>query len=383
MNNCRICGSLLGEPVYSSGGPSISSVRTVIDVPLSAFLCPECSHTQKPALQNSADYYDKRYRISLTSKDFDQVYDVVDGKCIYRTDYQSEVILKTTSIAAGSKVLDYGAGKASTLKKITAARPDIVPYVFDVSEDYMESWGEFLPKDRQAAYQIPESWNSTFSLVTAHFVLEHAEDPCEVLSNISQLLSPDGTLFFSVPNLLSNPGDLLAVDHVNHYSFDSINVALARANLTLVSVDENIFRGAIICVAKRKASPTADTRRDGGKCKDEIERIAVFWSRFDRLLEEAASLYTNVPSAIYGAGLYGTYIASKIAGRVSCECFLDKSPHLIGGEHMGLPIKAPCDLPSNIRVMYAGLNPNIARSALDLYKTRGIENIIYFDDGES
>ncbi len=379
MNNCRICDSLLDEPVYSSGKPSISSVRTVIDVPLSVFLCPECSHAQKPALQDTSDFYDKEYRISLESKDFDQVYDVVDGKCVYRTDYQSEVILKSTNIAAGSKVLDYGAGKASTLEKIIAARPDIVPYVFDVSEDYTESWGKFLPKDRQAVYQIPESWNGTFSLVTAHFVLEHAEDPCEVFSNISQLLQPDGTLFFSVPNLVSNPGDLLVVDHVNHYSFNSINVALAKADLALVSMDENIFRGAIICVAKRKVSPTAGNRGDGDKFKDEIESIAVFWSRFDRLLEEAVNIYANVPSVIYGAGLYGTYIASKIAGRVPCECFLDKSPHLIGSEHMGLPIKAPSDLPSDVRVMYAGLNPKIARSALDFFKTRGIENIIYFD----
>lgn len=381
MKTCRICGALLNNPIYKSSGPSITSVRSISDKPLALYMCPCCFHVQKPALQHTFDYYDKEYRISLESDDFDQLYDKVDDKCIYRTDYQAALALNSVNIPSGSEILDYGAGKASTLMKISAMRSDLIPYVFDVSDNYKEHWQKFLPPEQQATYQLPESWRNKFSLITAHFVFEHAEDPCFLLNNMADLLAKDGFIFFTVPNLLTNIGDLITVDHINHFSMTSINAALKKTNLSLVNFDKNIFRGAIVCVAKLCEKKDIVDHIDDAGFSAKVNDIVKFWLDFDSQLNKATQKYNHAPSAIFGAGVYGSYIASKIKNSTLLKCFLDNSPHLINSKHMGFPVISPHNISEDISVIYAGLNPKIARSVLDPLKTDRISKIIYFDDG--
>lgn len=381
MKTCCICDALLSGPVYSSSGLSITSTRSVLNTPLIVFVCPNCFHVQKPALPCIFNYYDKEYRISLESDDFDQLYDKVDGKCIYRTDYQAEIVLNSVDIPLGANVLDYGAGKASTLRKVSAIRPDIVPYVFDVSENYKKNWQEFLPPKQQATYKIPESWKRKFSLITAHFVLEHVEKPGLFFKNIAELLAKDGSVFFTVPNLLSNPGDLLAVDHINHFSITSISTVLKKANLEIVKIDKNIFRGAIVCVAKPCETSVLVNHKDGAGFADKVNDIVRFWLKFDEYLAKTAKRLNNIPTAIFGAGVYGSYIASRIKSFVLLKYFLDNSPHLIKSKHMGIPIISPREIPEDIRVIYSGINPGIARSVLEPLRTDRILEIVYFDEG--
>lgn len=382
MKTCRICGSSLGNPVYTSSGISITSVRSICDTPLNVYMCPDCFHVQKPALQFAFDYYDKEYRISLESDDFDQLYDKINNKCIYRTDYQAELVLNSINIPSGAKILDYGAGKASTLKKISAIRKDLIPYVFDVSDNYKKTWQSFLPSEQQATYQIPKSWKNNFSLITCHFVLEHVEDPCSFFNNIAELLVDDGFVFFTIPNLLTNPGDLIAVDHINHFSKTSIQKALNKANLSIVKFDKTVFRGAIACIAKRYKKSQTDCQNDDECFADRVNDIFRFWQNFDAHLNKVSQIYNSTPTAIFGAGVYGSYIASKIKDRVLLKCFLDNSPHLQNSTHMGIPVITPCDIHADIRVIYSGLNPSIARSVLEPLKTDIISKIVYFDEGD-
>jgi hypothetical protein len=377
---CRICGSSRIEPLYFSEGQSITSVRVVVDIPIKVYLCMECFHAQKEALHNTSDYYDSQYRISLQSDDFDQLYDVVDGKCVYRTDFQAEVVLNLAQIPAGAKILDYGAGKASTLQKIITTRPDLVPFVFDVSDSYRVFWDKFVPKKQQASYILPESWSGYFSLLTAHFVLEHAEEPSKLLSSISNLLIPGGVFFFSVPNSLTNPGDLLAVDHINHFSDRSIKVALANANFSLVSIDKNIFRGTIVCVAMKNGTSVPSVIDDDCKFISQMKEIASFWGKFENKLLDSLKVHSDEPAAIFGAGIYGSYIALKIKDKCLCKCFLDNSRHLANSTHMGLPVLPPADIPDDIKVIYAGLNPKIARSVLESLEKSKPLRVVFFDD---
>ena len=381
MKNCRLCGTPLSRPIYASSGSSITSVRSIADFPLTVYMCPTCSHVFKPALQDTDQYYDKEYRISLESNDFDQLYDIIGNKCVYRTDYQANLVLRFANIPFGTEILDYGAGKASTLMKISANRPDLIPYVFDVSDTYKDHWQRFIPEKQQATYQLPPSWGGKFSLITAHFVFEHVEDPCLLLKNIAGLLAEDGVVFFTVPNLLTNIGDLIAVDHINHFSVQSIKTALNKAGLLLTDCDTEVFRGAIVCVAKHCHNALSDHNHHDGAHFDKIQHIAKYWLDFDTQLDKAVQEFGNAPSAIFGAGVYGSYIASKIRNSVLLKCFLDNSAHLINTVHMGLPVISPQDISGAIKVIYAGLNPSIARCILEPLKTEKISKIIYFDEG--
>jgi len=344
-------------------------------------MCPSCLHLQKPALEDISNYYDKEYRISLESDDFDQLYDKIDNKFIYRTDYQAKLVLDYINIPLRAKVLDYGAGKASTLRKVSVIRTDLIPYVFDVSQSYKKNWQEFIPSEQQAIYRIPETWKGKFSLITAHFVLEHVKEPCQFFKDITQLLTKDGFVFFTVPNLLTNPGDLLAIDHINHFSITSISRALKKANLAIVKIDDSIFRGGIVCVAKVAKVSNSVIHEDAAGFTDKVNDVVQFWSEFDDHLAKTIKRLNSMPTAIFGAGVYGTYIASKIKDHVLLKCFLDNSPHLINSKHMGIPVISPDEIPADIRVIYSGLNPSVARSVLEPLRTDKISEIIYFNKG--
>ena len=64
-----------------------------------------------------------------------------------------------------SSVLDFGCGKATTLKNLLKKRNDINPFVFEVSRDYKESWDKWIPENNQATYTIPQKWYNTFDLL--------------------------------------------------------------------------------------------------------------------------------------------------------------------------------------------------------------------------
>ncbi|HAR52610.1 MAG TPA: hypothetical protein DCS45_12150, partial [Roseovarius nubinhibens] len=245
---CRVCNALIDAPAFDDPGPSLSSIRTVLPVPTQVFLCGSCGHAQSPDLPDLEEFYDTQYRISLDIDGHDQLYENKAGERMFRTDYQAELV-SALDIPNGAKVLDFGAGKATTLQKVVKQRPDIVPHVFDVSEDYVTHWREWVAVENQATYSMPASWTGRFDLITAHFVAEHVPNPAAVLADIRRCLAPNGRLFLSVPDAEANSGDLLVVDHLNHFSASSLARVLYDADLSVHTIDRDAFHGAFAVTA--------------------------------------------------------------------------------------------------------------------------------------
>ncbi|WP_298432869.1 methyltransferase domain-containing protein [uncultured Jannaschia sp.] len=351
--SCRVCAAKLDAPDFDDPGPSLTSIRTVLDLPTRVWLCENCGHAQSPDLPELSDFYDTQYRISLDIDGHDQLYENAAGEQVFRTAYQAELVA-ALEITNGAKVLDFGAGKATTLQRVIENRPDIQPHVFDVSRDYTEHWAGWVPEDQQATYALPDGWTDRFDLITAHFVLEHVPDPVAILHELSRCLAPGGRLFLSVPDCGSNTGDLLVVDHLNHFTAASLTRAFAEAGLRIDSLDQTSFAGAFIVVATGGTPGTVPARET-----DALRSVLADWTAIlHRLRTEAPT----EPVAIYGAGFYGTLIATRIAG--GPRCFLDRNPYLQGHDHMGAPVLIPEDCPTDIASIVVGLNPARARTIL-------------------
>lgn len=380
MKTCRVCGAGLGVPVYQEPSPGITSLATILDVPTTVYVCGTCDHAQASDLPDVQKFYDTEYRISAASDEHDQLYAVADGKPVFRTDRQAEIVLGLIEIPHGARILDFGAAKAATLRKIVARRPDIQAHVFDVSDSYADYWRAWLDPARCATHSLPPQWSGTFDAVTAHYVLEHVVDPVGLMTTIASLLKPGGRLFLSVPDPIENPGDLLVVDHLNHFTPASLVAALTRAGLTVERLDRSSMNGALVVVGVRAAGAVRPVDSASGRA--DVKRLAQFWRDAAQSLRRSADAAPRAPSAIYGAGFYGTWIASVIRERTNLVCFVDNNPHLLGALHLGLPVLAPADLPLKIEHLYAGLNPLRAREILansTALNRRGIE-IVYLDE---
>jgi len=123
-------------------------------VPTEVSVCRACSHVQSPDLPNIQAFYDHNYRISLQFDDHDQLYAIEPEGPIFRTTHQARLLLGL-DMPQGSKVMDFGAAKATTLRLLLNLRPDLKPYVFDISEDYRAHWADWVPPDTQATYSLP------------------------------------------------------------------------------------------------------------------------------------------------------------------------------------------------------------------------------------
>lgn len=380
MTPCRVCGAECGPPVYRAEAPAITSLSTRLDAPTEAHLCRACGHAQSPDLPDLAAFYDTEYRISLASDAHDQLYEIRDGRPVYRTAKQAELVLAHSAPPQGARVLDYGAAKAATLRALCAARPDLQPHVFDVSEDYRAHWAEWVPDAAQATYRAPAEWAGRFDLVTAHFVLEHVAAPVEAFRDIARLLAPGGRAFVTVPDLLSNPGDLLVVDHVNHFTRPSIARALAAAGLHAEAVLADAFRGAFVIVATPGDANAA--AGDVAGTVAAVQRIAAFWRDARTRLLAAAERHGGRPAAIYGAGFYGVFVAAALAGRQRLVGHLDRNPHVRESAPVQ-PVFDPMDPPEGVELVYAGLNPAIARPVLSAWLAEtGRRYELVFLDGE-
>ncbi|OCP23021.1 MULTISPECIES: methyltransferase domain-containing protein [unclassified Ensifer] len=380
MTACRVCGGDIATPTYEVPAPALTSIMTLLDVPTRVFICGACGHAQSDDIPDIKTFYDTGYRISLNSENHDQIFSVAeDGTIIYRTDHQAALALRLLDLPHGAAILDYGAAKADTLRKMTVARSDIRPHVFDVSADYATAWQGWLPAAAQAVYSVPEPWRENFDAVMSHFVIEHVADPVGFMRAVRKLLRPDGSFLFSVPDVVGNPGDMTVADHLNHFSETSLSRALSDSGFKLRIIDKTSFPGAFFVVAQRTdaATETADATAVAVSAQ-EARDICAFWEQASEKLKGDVARYAKRKVAIYGAGFYGSWIYGRIGDTVDVVAFLDRNENLQGATHFGVPVLRPEHLPDEAEALFVGLNPLKARDAIAAQpwlQRRGLDHV--------
>jgi len=364
INQCRICSTTLSLPDYSAAAPGITSISTNLAIPTKTYICRNCGHGQSPDLPKIQEFYETQYRISLQSDQHDQLYIVRDGQPVFRTQRQAEM-LGTISLPLNARVLDFGAAKGTTLRSFLESRPDLRPSIFDVSNDYIGFWQGWVPASEQATHCLPADWQGRYDLVTAHFVLEHVVDPIRTLKRLGELLAPGGKIFFTVPDPLSNTGDFLVVDHVNHFTASSLMRTCELAGLVVHTLSSELFRGAYVVIAEQAEAPYSSNggiQTDVGSDIIQSLDALAFWSKALGSLDADQHVEEHVPTAIYGAGFYGALITSRLHKKPLC--FLDRNKYLQGQDYLGVAVLAPEACPDSIRIIYPGLNPLHAKAIL-------------------
>ena len=361
---CVVCSTPSGAPIYRNDEVSVSSTGRSFAASTVVYACAACGHAQTPPVDNIEGYYDSAYRVHLESDDADDLYDQRDGKPVYRNEHQADIALQKLDLRQSATVLDYGCGKGRSLRALLKQRPDIAGSVFDVSDAYRAKWDEFIPRERQATYVTPPDWAQHFDVVLAFFALEHVAGPREFLLNVRALLHEGGILHAIVPNVRQNPGDLIVVDHVNHFSPSSLRMLLASTGFDHVQIDERAHAAAFVIDARRAAAPPpfvpapADVADDVRYARESVERWATSAAKVTVFEAEVAH---GRKAAIYGSGFYGVFIASHLKDRSNVAYFLDRNPHQQAKSIFDLAVRPPHDIEDDVEVVYVALNPLKAR----------------------
>ncbi|AMB86756.1 hypothetical protein AWM79_16205 [Pseudomonas agarici] len=364
MMHCNVCLTELEKPIYTaSSNQSLTSLCELRDGQVNVWSCPLCAHLRSEAFADTVAYYESDYRILLSDEEEDQIYEVKDGEIVYRTDHQIATLLGKLNLPEGARVLDYGCAKASTLKKLGGVRSDLNIHLFDVSSMYKEYWEKFISREKYAIHTTPQSWASSFDVLTSFFALEHIPQPVETVKKVHALLKDGGVFYGIVPDTFGNVADFVVIDHVNHFTTPSLAHLLDAAGFTDIQIDDSAHRGALVFTARkgRQQPMTVDI----AETLKQSQSLAHYWESVNQRIFETSKANAGITKAIYGSGFYGAYIASAMSDFDNVSCFLDASPFQQGKELFGKPILAPESLPLDVKVLYVGLNPSIAHAVIN------------------
>jgi SAM-dependent methyltransferase len=360
---CNVCDSALGEPIYTaSSEQSLTSLCELRAGRTRVWACDDCGHLRGEALPDSDAYYETAYRISLDHEDEDQIYEVRGDQIVFRNEHQLSTLLDKVQLPNGALYLDYGCAKAAVPRRLLRQRADVQVHLFDVSDMYAAHWDTLVPAARRAVHHTPPHWQGRFEVITSFFALEHIPSPNETVGQIAAMLKEDGVFYGIVPDTFGNAADFVVIDHVNHFTVPSLHRILARAGFVQIEIDAAAHRGALVFVARRQGAPYPPP--DVAATIARAVELAGFWDGFGKRILAAEFANRDAASAIYGSGFYGAYIATTLRQPDKVHCFLDRNPYQQTKTLFGKPILAPEQLPEHVRVLYAGLNPSIARGIL-------------------
>jgi SAM-dependent methyltransferase len=382
MLECALTKDILQSPIYhSQGNKSVTSLSEIYQGNTLVYLNPTIGHLQTKELENVEEYYDKQYEIFNQSEEDDVLYTVVNGNKVFRQQHQIETLLSKIEFEDGMKILDYGCAKGTVMKRLLAQKPNVLPHLFDVSKMYAHLWNKFLPSDRYASYQLKKEWQDSFDLVTSFFAFEHTPDPIKELKNIKNVLKPGGLFYCIVPNIFDNNGDFIVADHVHHYSEVSLRYMLAKAGFETIEVDTESHFAAFIIIGRKTHNDRIDLEIPQASLSEINQKylnMADYWNNLQLRIQDFEQTADRSLSAIYGAGVYGNFIATCLLDLDRIKYFVDRNPLLTGKKMMGKLIIHPDELPAEINTIYIGLNPKIAQLAIDSIDGWEQQNYEYF-----
>ena len=377
--HCYVCESSIEEPIYDSHSDiSLTSLCQLYPGATQVWFCDHCGHVQSNPLAHTEKFYASDYKILLNHEDEDQIYEVVNGKVTYRTDHQLEVLKRKLNLQRVQKILDYGCAKATMAKKLLESMPQLDFHFFDVSEMYRGYWERLTLPNKCAVNYTPPDWAQKFDLITSYFSLEHIPEIRQSVRHIASLLNDNGTFYAIVPDIFGNVADFVVVDHVNHFTFNSIIRLLQDAGFASVEIDDQSHRGALVIVACKKGEHSQIKPLAGVETK--VKELARFWAGLSEQIGQAEATYVG-SSAIYGSGFYGAFIYSHLKKPSVIKMFLDQSQFQQGRKLFEVPIIEPSALPEEIKTLYVGLNPKIARQVISSqpYFNRTDLQIVFMD----
>jgi SAM-dependent methyltransferase len=360
---CNVCHAEMGPPIFDADSDrALTSLCELRETRTRVWACAACGHLRGEALPDTKEYYESQYRILLDQDEEDQIYTVQGDEIVYRTEHQVRTLLGKLQLKESALFLDYGCAKASTPMRLLRWRSDLQVHLFDVSDMYRNYWRHVTPEERCAVHRTPAHWNGRFDLVTSFFALEHIPDPTATVAHVASLLNNDGVFYGIVPDAFGNVADFVVVDHVSHFTAPSLHRLLRQAGFSDIRIDAHAHRGTLVFVAGKADSPTPEPNVPAALA--DARALAQYWDGLNENIRAAEALAGDEPAAIYGSGFYGAYIASTLGDPARVRCFLDRSPFQQGKTLFGKPVLPPEALPADIRTLYVGLNPSIARAAM-------------------
>jgi len=227
---CPGCAGATGTPRLATGSRQIVA-------------CAHCgllSTSPRLTDQNAREKYSRQYY----STDRAARFTLPIAETVMRRfrRHRANALARQLGGASGKRILDVGCGRGYTLRCLQQLGADV--FGTQMSAPAARAAAALVGRDRVFIGELEEATypEASFDAVTLWHVLEHVARPCDVLTEVARILTPDGLVYVEVPNAggwsaRTLGADWLAWDvehHVSHFSPETLAALARRAGLERV-----------------------------------------------------------------------------------------------------------------------------------------------------
>lgn len=237
-------------------------------------------------------------------------------------------------------VLEAGAGKGEFLQQFVKHYPKWTVEAFEPSQsfDYLvQNLSEI--KATKCDYSEYTGEQEKYDLIVSLGVLEHVENPLDMLVWINKRLTSKGHFFMRVPNFIKNPNDLFAADHLSKLTIHSIRGLAESAGFKVIKSDESGV--PVFALLAKQGLPSGITKNTFDEnLKIVLNNEQVARGIVDSVLEcRRQALSKGEPFAIFGmasAGLFAPFLGLFDANDIAA--YIDDNKTIWGSTVHGRPI---------------------------------------------
>lgn len=343
---CPVCSSELTTSLYPSyAGLCITSDMKVLEgAKLDNRLCESCGLIFNAA--GTRGFTERFYRnsYSLMMRSEQAAVQSFSGPApISQAERTYQFLREMLTFRAEGTVLEAGAGKGEFLTLFAQGLPDWKLAAFEPSTAF-DVLTKRLPQAEvqhcdYGAFSFPES---AADLVVALGVLEHVENPLDMLRWANRRLVTGGHFYIRVPNFAANPNDLFCADHLSKLTVPNIRSLAAAAGFEVSAVKEG---GVPVFALLRKAGPPVGDLRS---VLEQNRGVAIDNQKVARaLVESVLRARDGARSATENFGIFGLASAGLFAPfygefDVAEICaYIDENKTVWGSKVHGRPVVGP------------------------------------------
>jgi putative peptidoglycan lipid II flippase len=193
--------------------------------------CRQCGFVMTnpvPTEEAMEDFYKHHYRRYYSRTETPTIQYIQEFGLADRARYTATYLQERNLLVKDARVLDVGCSEGSLLKEIKRREPTVEVVGIEPSLAFAKFAQDYV-KSRiySTLAELSANGESTFDLIIVNHVLEHVENPVDLLTQLKHLMARDGSIYVDVPDISAYRS--LADFHIAHRYHFSIRTLLATA----------------------------------------------------------------------------------------------------------------------------------------------------------
>jgi len=300
---CDLCGSKENDVLLDHGGPSLSSDRNILLIPLKKIQCKGCglvfSDTDSQNRNLSKNY--KRKYIYNFSKKGDAVFFTNVGTQD-RSSYIFEWVMRNLSkleLEKAETIVEVGCGEGNLLEKFSKNFKNKTIIGFELNKNAIK----IGQKKGLDVRDLDDIKKVKADIIISFAVIEHTQSPKNFLKNLIKSLKSDGILIIGQPHQDKIYYDIFFSDHLFHFS--SKHLEDYGRQLNLIQYKKSIGKWPIDSFSlhlfkKSKRNLKKNTQYHPTKVKQSIDYYKKKFKKINVFLQKEKNIQNGI--AVFGLG---------------------------------------------------------------------------------